>query len=67
VSPYISTPQRLTQLLLGILAVGVWSLLLKPYLPIATAEAKSPSAVRHPSIRSLCSVSMLPMPMGLRA
>jgi hypothetical protein len=31
--------------LLAILAVGVWGLLLKPYLPIATAAAKSPSAV----------------------
>ena len=43
--PYTSSSQRLTQLLLAILAVGVWGLLLKPYLPIATAAAKSPSAV----------------------
>ena len=43
--PHTSSSQRLTQLLLAILAVGVWGLLLKPYLPIATAAAKSPSAV----------------------
>jgi hypothetical protein len=43
--PHTSSSQRLTQLLLAILAVGVWGLLLKPYLAIATAAAKSPSAV----------------------
>ena len=42
-SPYTSSSQRLTQLLLAILAVGVWGLLLRPYLPIAAAAAKSPS------------------------
>jgi hypothetical protein len=41
----MSSSQRLTQLLLAILAVGVWGLLLRPYLPIATAAAKSPAAV----------------------
>jgi hypothetical protein len=44
-SPHMSSSQRLTQLLLAILAVGVWGLLLRPYLPIATAAAKSPAAV----------------------
>jgi hypothetical protein len=43
-SQHTSSSQRLTQLLLAILAVGVWGLLLRPYLPIATAAAKSPSA-----------------------
>jgi hypothetical protein len=41
-SPHTSSMQRLTQLLLAILAVGVWGLLLRPYLPIAAAAAKSP-------------------------
>src|SRR5258708_20917194 len=41
-SPHTSSSQRLTQLLLAILAVGVWGLLLPPYL--ATSAAKSPSA-----------------------
>jgi hypothetical protein len=43
-SPHTSSSQRLTQLLLAILAVGVWGLLLRPYLPIAAAAAKSSSA-----------------------
>src|ERR1700678_1398067 len=43
-SPHTSSMQRLTQLLLAILAVGVWGLSLRPYLPIAAAAAKSPSA-----------------------
>jgi len=43
-SPSPSSTQRVTQLLLAILAVGVWGLLLRPYLPIAAAAAKSPSA-----------------------
>ena len=43
-STHTSSSQRLMQLLLAILAVGVWGLLLRPYLPIATAAAKSPSA-----------------------
>jgi len=43
-SPHTNSTQRLTQLLLAILAVGVWGLLLRPYLPIAAAAAKSPSA-----------------------
>jgi fructose-bisphosphate aldolase class 1 len=40
-SPHTSSTQRLTQLLLAILAVGVWGLLLRPYLPTAAAAAKS--------------------------
>jgi hypothetical protein len=43
-SPHTSSSQRLTQLLLAILAVGVWGLLLRPYVPIAAAAAKSPPA-----------------------
>jgi hypothetical protein len=43
-SPHTSSSQRPTQLLLAILALGVWGLLLRPYLPIATAAAKPPSA-----------------------
>jgi hypothetical protein len=37
-----STP-RLTQWLLAFLALGVWGLLVKPYLPLPVAEAKTPS------------------------
>ena len=40
-SPHTSSSQRLTQLLLAVLAVGVWGLLLRPLLPIAAAAAKS--------------------------
>jgi hypothetical protein len=43
-SPHTTSSQRLTQLLLAILAIGVWGLLVRPYLPIATAAAKSRSA-----------------------
>jgi hypothetical protein len=43
-SPHTSSSQRLTHLLLAILAVGVWGLLLKPYPPVASAVAKSSSA-----------------------
>jgi hypothetical protein len=43
-SPHTSSSQRPTQLLLAILALGVWGLLLRPYLPISTAAAKPPSA-----------------------
>jgi NAD(P)-dependent dehydrogenase (short-subunit alcohol dehydrogenase family) len=42
-SPHASFSQRLTQLLLAILAVAVGGLLLRPYLPIAAAAAKSSS------------------------
>jgi hypothetical protein len=34
---------RLTQWLLAFLALGVWGLLVKPYLPLPVAEAKAPS------------------------
>lgn len=43
-SSHTSSSQRLTQLLLAILAVGVWGLLLRPLVPIAAAAAKSQSA-----------------------
>jgi hypothetical protein len=43
-SPHTGSSQRLTQLLLAILSVGVWGLLLKPYLPVVAAAAKSSSA-----------------------
>ena len=67
-SPHTSSMQRLTQLLLAILAVGVWGLLLRPYLPIAAAAAKPPSEPRrHLSIRLQYNASMSPMPTGLRA
>ena len=36
-SPPSSSMQRPTQVLLGTLAIGVWGLLLRPYLPIAAA------------------------------
>ena len=39
-----SSSQRLTQLLLAILAIGIWGLLLRPLLPIAAAAAESSSA-----------------------
>lgn len=31
--------QRVTQLLIGVLALGIWGLLLQPYMPFATAKA----------------------------
>jgi fructose-bisphosphate aldolase class 1 len=43
-SPHTSSSQRLTQLLLAILAVGVWGVLLRLNLPIAAAAAKPSSA-----------------------
>jgi hypothetical protein len=43
-SLHSSSSQRLTQVLLAILGLGVWGLLLRPYLPITAAAAKSPSA-----------------------
>jgi hypothetical protein len=42
-SPHTHSSPRLTQLLLAILAAGVWALLLRPYLPIAAAASKSAS------------------------
>lgn len=42
-SPHTNSSQRLTQLLLTILAVGVWGLLLRPLVPVAGAAAKSSS------------------------
>jgi hypothetical protein len=43
-SPSVNSSQRLTQLLLAILAVGVWGLLLRTCLPIAAATPAGPSA-----------------------
>lgn len=40
-SQHTNSSQRLTQLLLAVLAVGVWGLLLRPLLPSATAAARS--------------------------
>ncbi len=42
-SRHTNSSQRLTQLLLAILAVGVWGLLLRPLVPVADAAAKSPA------------------------
>jgi hypothetical protein len=39
-----SSAQRLTQLLLGLLVLGVWGLLLKPYVPLAAAEPRPTAA-----------------------
>lgn len=44
-------PQRLTQLLLAVLALGVWGLLLKPYLPFA--EAKTSPAPKSAAFDTL--------------
>jgi hypothetical protein len=49
----VSHAQRPTQLLLAILAVGVWGLLLKPYLPLASAEAKAPPGQRSATFDTL--------------
>lgn len=46
-------PQRLTQLLLAVLALGVWGLLLRPYLPFALAEAKALPAPQSASFDTL--------------
>ena len=44
-SRHTNSSQRLTQLLLAILAVGVWGLLLRPLVPVADAAAKPSSAI----------------------
>ena len=43
-SPHTSSSQHLTQLLLAILALGVWGLLLRPLVPVVAAAAKSSAA-----------------------
>jgi hypothetical protein len=45
--------QRVTHWLLGILAVGVWGLLLRPYLPLPFAEAQASSPQRTATFDTL--------------
>ena len=52
-TPHTSSSQRLTQLLIAILAVGVWGLLLRPNLPLAAAVAKPPSAATTASFDTI--------------
>jgi hypothetical protein len=52
-SPSASSAQRLTQVLLAILAVGVWGLLLRPYLSTAAAAAKPSAATRSATFDTL--------------
>lgn len=46
-------PQRFTQLLLAVLALGVWGLVLKPYLPFAMSEAKASPALKSATFDAL--------------
>jgi len=46
-------PQRLTQILLAALVLGVWGLLLRPHLPFASAEAKAPPVQQSASFDTL--------------
>jgi hypothetical protein len=43
-STSVDRAQRVTHLLLAVLALGVWGLLLKPYLPFAAADARPTAA-----------------------
>lgn len=52
-SPRTNSSQRLTQLLLAILAVGVWGLLLRPHFLIDAAVAKSPSTISTASFDTI--------------
>ena len=45
--------QRLTQLLLALLALGVWVLVLRPYVPSALAETKAPPAPQSATFDTL--------------
>jgi hypothetical protein len=45
--------RRSTQVLLAILAIGVWGLLLRPYLPIAAAAAQESAAARSATYDTL--------------
>lgn len=45
--------QRPTLVLLAFLAVGVWGLLLRPYLPVAAAAAQSSAASNSPTYDTL--------------
>jgi hypothetical protein len=51
--PASSSAQRSTRMLLAILAVGVWGLLLRPYLPIATAADPSSAAAKSATYDTL--------------
>jgi hypothetical protein len=51
-SPSSSSSQRSTRVLLAVLTIGVWCLLLRPYLPIAAPAAQS-SAGRSASYDTL--------------
>jgi hypothetical protein len=44
--PSATSTQRPTRVLLAILAIGVWGLLLRPYLPIAAAATREAAATR---------------------
>jgi hypothetical protein len=52
-SPPSSSIQRPTQALLAILAIGVWGLLLRPFLPIAAVAAQSSAAARSATYDTL--------------
>ncbi|MFZ0007219.1 MAG: hypothetical protein WAK94_03170, partial [Steroidobacteraceae bacterium] len=52
-SPSSRDVPRPTQVLLAILALGVWGLLLRPYLPIAAAATQSSGAPSSPTFDSL--------------
>jgi hypothetical protein len=49
----LSSMQRPTQVLLAILAIGVWGLLLRPYLPIAAAATQESAAARSATYDTL--------------
>ncbi len=52
-SPPSRDVPRPTQVLLAILALGVWGLLLRPYLPIAAAATQSSGAPNPPTFDTL--------------
>jgi hypothetical protein len=52
-SPPSSSMQRPTQVLLAILVIGVWGLLLRPYLPIAAAATQESAAARSATYDTL--------------
>lgn len=51
--PPSSSNHRTTQVLLAILAIGVWGLLLRPYLPAAQAAVQSAAAARSATYDTL--------------
>jgi hypothetical protein len=52
-SPSSNLTQRSTQALLAILAIGVWGLLLRPYLPNAAAATQESAAARSATYDTL--------------